>query len=54
MPNIYAMRARCPERALDKSQELAVEWITRLAVEDYAFRIEDVVRGSEEVDWVVM
>ncbi len=54
MSNIYAMRARCPERALDRSQELAVEWITRLAVEDYAFKIEEVVRGSTVVDWVVM
>jgi len=54
MPNIYAMRARCAERALDQSQELTVEWITRLAVEDYAFKIREVVRGNTVVDWVVM
>ncbi|KAF8325704.1 hypothetical protein F5887DRAFT_925962 [Amanita rubescens] len=54
MPNIYAMRARCPERALDQSQELAVEWISRLAVEDYAFKIREVVRDGTVVDWVVI
>lgn len=48
------MRAKRPERALDKQEELAVEWCTRLAVQDYAFEIREFVGDNAVVDWVVM